>query len=312
MTKKILLISDTHGDYIDRILELAEVVRPDFCIHSGDFGFYKAESLDILTPWELRLRILHSPLPQERKKNILKGSDEEKRAFIRNEGILGSFGDYLAGEKTFPCDVYAIWGNHDDSVVVQEMIDSPVTNLHVMTEHDFIDKGSFYLMGTGGNCVLNRNTEFVQADIAFPGHRCRPKSTLFQWIRLLNTAKRMPADKPRVLAVHVSPLYERFLELVAWQAGAVLTVSGHMGYPDGETGETRLENFDRLQETYQKLCSFYPSFADELAVFQPERKDHVIRHVNLPNAVDGYGILTLENGHFEYEIRGKSYPHGQA
>ena len=62
-----------------------------------------------------------------------------------------------------------------------------------------------------------------------------------------------------------------------------------------------------LRQTYQSLADLYPDSKKDLELFYPETKDHFIRHINLPDAEDGYGTLEYEDGKFSFEIRGVDY-----
>ncbi len=300
---KILLISDTHG-HISKISEYAGRIKPDFCIHAGDFGFYDENSVKALTQREAYLQVKHSGLPEAEKAELLKWDASIWKRTISEKGLLGNFADYIHGKNRFGEQIYAVWGNHDDSKVVLQLLKSPVDNLHILHDKDIADCGDFCLLGLGGNCTPAK--AFCQKHAGIPGAQCRPSSVLQQYLSLLQTAQTV-SDKPKVLVTHVSPLVEPFLELVAWQIGAVLTVSGHMGYPDGQTGKTGVRNWHRLNETYQQLCKLYPEDKARLEMFCPQKKELRIQHINLPDADVGYAVLDWNGCNFSYEIRGKKY-----
>ncbi len=301
---KILLISDTHGK-VHKIAEAAMLVKPDICIHSGDFGFYDEASVKSLTQKEVYLQIRHSDLQVEEKTRLLGEKDAVRRRAIAEKKMLGGFPEYLSGDREFGWPIYSIWGNHDDSEVVKHVLTKSLPKLTVLHDKTYVDCGAFYLLGLGGNCILNES--FTNRCKGIPGPQCRPTSVLWQYLSLMETAMRIPSDKPKVLVTHVSPLIEPFLELLAWKIGAVLTVSGHMGFPDGQIGTTTPDDFSRLEETYQKLCEKYPKEAEHLKVFAPIKKDHKVQHINLPDAKDGHAILEWEANDFKFEMKGKSY-----
>lgn len=302
---KILLISDTHGTNIDRISAYAEELRADVCVHAGDFGFYDTTSVDAMSQRELYLLVKHSALPDEEKAPLLKGNAQDWKAAVVEKRLLGMFPDFLADKMRFGWPVYATWGNHDDADVVQRMIKAPVANLRMLHETAFYDLGDFILLGVGGNCTPGK--AFTAHCSGLPGARCRPSSVLSQYAALLQTAKRIPAGRRKVLVTHVSPLVEPFIELVAWQIGADVTVSGHMGRKNGEIGTTDSSRVPALRQTYEDLLRLYPKAESELLPFYPEPGDHVIRHINLPDAKDGYGALEYADWDFRYEIRGEEY-----
>ena len=233
---KIQLISDIHGTNIDRISAYAAEWDADLCTHAGDFGFYDATSADAMSQRELYLLIEHSPLPDDEKAALLKENAQSWKETVIEKRLLGVFPDFLADKKRFGWPLYATWGNHDDAEVVLRMIKDPVPNLRMLDENTFYDLPDFVFLGIGGNCTSGK--AFTMRCAGLPGARCRPASVLSQYAALLRTAKEIPAGKRKVLGTHVSPLVEPFIELVAWQIGADLTVSGHMGRPNGETGIT--------------------------------------------------------------------------
>jgi len=161
------------------------------------------------------------------------------------------------------------------------------------------------LLGVGGNCLPEKS--FIRDSQGIPGTQCRPDSVLAQYSRLLKTAACIPTGKKRILVTHVSPLVEPFLELVAWQVGADLTISGHMGRANGETGITNAGRFYALVQTYNRLLELYPKAKEELLPFSPQPSDRVIRHINLPDAADGCGLLEITDRECNFEIRGQDY-----
>lgn len=301
---KILLLSDTHGQ-IDRITELAGTTDADLCIHAGDFGFYDADSISALTQRELYLTVKHSPLPPDVKSGLLKQNAKEWRKAIKEFSLPGNFPDYLSGKRHFPIPVYAVWGNHDDVSLAVSLQRKPIQNLHILHEKCCSHVDCFRLFGIGGNCVVDKN--FVQTYRKASNLRCRPASHLEQYLSLLQTASGIPEDIPRILVTHVSPLQEPFLELLAWQTEAVLTVSGHMGYHDGKCGVTDPSRIPGLQATFRTLQELLPMQSERLERFRPVKAEHRITHINLPDARNGYALLHTNGTDFSIEMRGRSF-----
>lgn len=316
---KMLLVTDTHGRNLDLISSYAAEMNAKLCIHAGDFGFYGENTVDALTKRELSLLIEHGNLPEEQKLAMRENTSTERlRAYVARNRLTGEFPEYLAGKKRFACPVCATWGNHDDAEVVLDMIRTPVPNLTVVHENAFLDLGELVLIGLGGNCLpwhtIVSSNGLLQKPFAasckrgaLPGSRVRPTSVLVQYARLIKTARSIPAGRHVVLVTHASPLVEPFLELVAWQTGAEVTVSGHMGRPDGETGTTDFSKLPELRRTYERLLELYPEEEETLRKFRPLECDRVVRHINLPDAEDGYGTLEYDAGDFSFEIRGAAW-----
>ena len=306
---KILLVSDTHGRHIDRISAYAGEWKADVCIHAGDFGFYDSSSVEAMSQRELFLLVKHSALPDDEKAALLKGNAQNWKEAIVRKHLLGMFPEFLADKMRFDRPVYAVWGNHDDAEVVLRMMKDPIPNLRILHENTFYELADFVLLGIGGNCTPEK--AFTMRCVGLPGARCRPTSVLSQYAALLKTAKDIPVGRKRILATHVSPLVEPFIELVAWQIGAVLTVSGHMERKNGETGVTDSSRLPVLRRTYENLLRLYPKAETELRPFYPEPADHVVQHINLPDAIDGCGALEYADGKFHCGIRGVDYRHKQ-
>ena len=249
------LISYTQGKTIELIPAYAEEAKADICIHAGDFGFYDSASLDALSNEEIRLLVRHSILPDEQKAVLDQTPPEERKEALKQNHLLGCFPDFLEEKKQFERPVYATWGNHDDAEIVLRLIKDPIANLRILHEKTFFDLGDIVLLGVGGNCVPHK--AFTQnCKKGLPGAQCRPTSVFSQYVRLLKTARTVPADKHIILVTHVSPLVEPFLELLVRKIGAALTISGHMGRPNGETGITDRKRLPVLRRHIRKWLNF--------------------------------------------------------
>lgn len=136
--RRILLISDTHGN-LDTINQKVEETNADMVIHAGDFGFYDDQSINRLSPRELRLLISHSPI--WRQYNVDKQTKRETFIeIVKKHKLLGDFPDYISGEKQFSVPVYAVWGNHEDVQVLKRLSKVlRIDNLHLLDEHHFIN-----------------------------------------------------------------------------------------------------------------------------------------------------------------------------
>ena len=130
---RVGLISDTHGQLgiIDR---LARVVRADAVLHAGDFGFYDGASADRLSDRELRLSLLHSSIDGDEKRRVRELARAELQALVKDSGSLGELPDSLEGARAFSVPVQAVWGNHEDRSVVEQLLDGKlqVGNLHLV------------------------------------------------------------------------------------------------------------------------------------------------------------------------------------
>lgn len=326
---RILLLSDTHGA-LAQVDELAARVGADAVIHAGDFGFYDDASVDRLEARELFLRVIHSILPAEEKKKAKKLSGDKMRSFIRNELPLSELAAWLREGRGFRVPVYAVWGNHEDRVVIEDLLAgrSRVPNLNLL--HDAAEHrvGPLELFGLGGNIVPD-----ALADQPSPlaGRGGKIWTTLAQ-IGALAAAMKRPKQPgtARVLVSHLSPGREPLLVHMCARLGVDLTVSGHMGSPwtavwdefavrgpdasnrrlqDGQAAlakalEAPLPDDPRLRAQVEQARSLIESLpepvVDERGAIMP-RWYRGCFHVNLPDVPDGYAVLTAADGRLTLE-----------
>ncbi len=323
---KLLLITDTHGD-LDCINLLASRTGADAVLHSGDLGFYDEGSPERLTTRELILRIIHSHLPQEKKKAAKKLSRPEMIAFIRRQSPLSELPDYLRGEKQFSLPVYAVWGNHEDNVVVEKFYSGEysIDNFHVLHEKQSFRLGDFHIFGLGGNVIINE--KFFDRPIA--GNGGRVWSTFTQFVELVRTVKRNRFDNEICIFVsHVSPGKEPFASLIGAHSRADYIISGHMGPPfsmvwnefaireiaeasariSGRLDdvvavwnklrtEIRDANFNRDAEGgLRQLCDFPTERGGRGSNRKVSRWYRDMININLPDAEIGYSILEEKDG----------------
>lgn len=226
---KVLLISDTHGQ-LDWIQKRIDETRPDFVVHAGDFGFYDRESVNRLSNKELSLRIKHSSLPKEMRRQAFKYSREDKISLIEERCPLSQLPEYLACLKEFSVPVYAVWGNHEDREVIEHFRTGyyRVRNLHLIDESMTMSQGRFRIFGLGGNFI--KDARLFDADLS--GDSGKVWSTLEQYSKLYETVRSLPeANEIRVCVTHVSPGKEFLLERFAAHLSSHFYVSGHMGTP---------------------------------------------------------------------------------
>jgi Icc-related predicted phosphoesterase len=307
---KILLITDTHG-HIDNIVAKSLLTEADICLHTGDFGFYNFDSIKALNQKELHLQIKHSSLDE--KENLLTASAKTKENVIRENKLLGNFEEYLNCNQLLGFPTYAICGNHDDANVVYKLKNNPIPYLHIVDENKVYNFGNTSILGVSGNCLINntftlqKSNSKVLEELKMQGCQCRPTSTLFNYIKLVQMSKSIPKNNKLILMFHPSPIEETFLELVSWQCNATLTLSGHMGLKDGRRAFTTNKDLPRLVAFYKKLLAQYPQYKKELEIFNPIAKDLTIEHVNLPDSKDGYGLLEIIDDNYVVTIYGASY-----
>lgn len=310
--KKILLLSDTHGD-LDLINFLVEKVDADMVIHAGDFGFYDDGSLYQLSHRELRLLITHSAYRDQY--HIEKDADPELlRKIIVKHKLLGAFQDYLDEKKLFSVPIYAVWGNHEDVRVLKKLvISSTVKNLnllysdaHYTIEHD---ERELHLFGLGGNFLKSK--KLLRSPIA--GQAGKVFSTLHEYGVLYKRIKQK--SKPSIFVSHVSPGKEPLLARMLIHFMPDIWISGHMGTPYTSVWnqftirefdesiawfDSQLDEFKQLVDS--GMLSDEAKIAADLIMLPIPQKEFWFRklwNINLPDAKDGYAVLSVENGQFE-------------
>lgn len=326
---RLLLLSDTHGA-LSQIDELCAQVGADAVVHAGDFGFYDDGSVDRLESRELFLRVVHSQLSDADKKQAKKLGGDKLRSFIRTQLPLSELAAWLRTGRGFRVPVYAVWGNHEDRVVIEDLLAgrTRVANLHLL--HAAADHriGPFELLGLGGNIVPER-----LADLPAPlaGQGGKVYTTLAQLGALAEAMQRpKAAGSVRVLVSHLSPGREPLLVQLCARLGVDLTVSGHMGSPwtavwdefavrSPTESSRRLEDAQTLlapalaaalpedpalraqvERARQLLCALPPALSDERGAPLP-RWYRGAFHINLPDVPDGYAVLTAQAGHLRLE-----------
>lgn len=308
-------MSDTHGS-LDIINEKIAKTKADLVIHAGDFGFYDEESLNQLSPRELRLLVSHSPF--WRQYNINKQTKREELIdIVKEHQLLGDFSDYIAGKKQFAAPIYSVSGNHEDVQVLKNLRkDLKIHNLHLLDENHFYEfhqgeKLELSLYGLGGN-FLASNKLF---DKPIAGKGGKVWSTLHQFGVLYNHITHK--NEPSIFVSHVSPGKEPLLTRLILHFMPNFWVSGHMGAPftcvwnqftihEMNEALTWLQiNVDFIEEQYkQGHLSEEAKLAYEIIKQDIPKKDFWFKkmwNINLPDAGDGHAVLTVENGQFSLE-----------
>ncbi len=305
-------MSDTHGN-LDTINELAEKTQANAIIHAGDFGFYDHESFRRISARELFLLISHSPIWKEY--NVSKQTNRDVLIdIVKQHKLLGDFCDYLSGDKKFIVPVFAVWGNHEDVTVIKKLTaDCEVENLNMLTSeycYQLCDN-SVALFGLGGNFLIGGKL----LDNPIAGHAGKVWSTLHEFGTLYKIIKQK--TKPSIFVSHVSPGKEPLLTRLISHFMPNFWISGHMGAPFtcvwnqftiremNESLEWFKTELPLINEVLKnKNLTEEVQLALELINREIPRKDYWFKqmwNINLPDAKDGYAVITIENGRFSLE-----------
>jgi predicted phosphodiesterase len=319
---RLLLLSDTHG-HLEQIDTLAERTRADAVIHAGDFGLYDLDSVDRLESRELFLRVVHSHLTQEEKSRAKKLRSDEMRDFIRRKLPLSDLGQWLKEGRGFRVPVYAVWGNHEDRVVIEDLLSgrASVPNLHLLHEGASHQVGPLHLLGLGGNVIPQRLTDLPRP---IAGDSGKIWTTLAQIGRLAMTSDALAEGATKVFVSHVSPGREPLVEWIAARLGAKVTISGHMGSPwpivwsefavntpadaNQRAKQSQMKLIDALtaplpedeglRVLVKRALSLLKELPQEVFDIRGEPMPFWYKgafHINLPDAPDGYAVLS-QNG----------------
>jgi len=301
---RLLLLSDTHG-HLDPIDRLAREARADAVVHAGDFGFYDDDSAARLESRELFLRVVHSDLPPDAKRQAKKLKGDALRDFIRTKLPLSDLGGWLREGRGFAQPTLAVWGNHEDGAVVADLLAGRrrVPNLTLIGRARL---GPFRVFGLGGNVL----PDLLGEEVTIDGGRGKIRATARGVAELLEGVPPREPGEVRVLVTHVSPGKVPLIGLLAAALDADVTVSGHMGSPlpcvwdDFAVREP--------DEAAARLAAAAAALPPELRARLPvppagEGRAPWYRgtfHVNLPDAPDGHAVLALADGRLRLETVG--------
>jgi predicted phosphodiesterase len=305
---RLLLLSDTHG-HLDAIDGLARSVRADAIVHAGDFGFYDDASVDRLETRELFLRIVHSDLPADVKKQAKKHKGAALREFIRSKLPLSDLGAWLREGRGFALPTFAVWGNHEDGAVVAELLAGrrSVPNLTLIGHAQW---GPVRFFGLGGNVL----PAVLGEDAPLDGGRGKIRATAEQVSALLDAAPPREPGELRVLVTHVSPGKVPLIGLLAATLDVDVTISGHMGSPYACVWDDFTVR--ELDEAKRRLSAAADVLPDDLRsrLRPPNGADERARwyrgtfNVNLPDIPDGHAVLELLDGRVRLETYSAGLP----
>ncbi|KIY45172.1 hypothetical protein FISHEDRAFT_49959 [Fistulina hepatica ATCC 64428] len=270
---RILCIADIRGR-LSAINDLAREVNASAVIHTGDFGFFEADSLQRINDRTLRHLATYSPLiPSAQRTHLL--APENLPAAIRNTftiSLLSEFPLLLSGQIKLQVPVYTVWGACEDVIVLEKFRAGTysIENLHVLDEATtrLLDIGGvkLRLLGLGGALVPHKLFDNGDGNATIAGGQGTMWTTVLQIGELVDTAQRVyDNSETRLLVTHASPGREGIIAQLALVLKADLTLSAglHFRYttsyndfsiqPDFEGFRHKLatgkECYDRIWET---------------------------------------------------------------
>ncbi|KAG6918517.1 hypothetical protein DXG01_013879 [Tephrocybe rancida] len=237
---RILCIADIRGR-LSALNDLAREAGAQAIIHTGDFGFFEASSLEGTTISDRTLRHLtqYSPLiPTTQRTHLLAPSNPP--SFIRSTmsiSLLSEFPLLLSGTLKLNVPVYTVWGACEDVRVLEafRLGTYNIENLHVLDEActRVLDVGGvkLRLLGLGGALVGHKLFDCGEGRATLAGGHGTMWTTALQIGELLDTAQRVfDPTETRVLITHASPGREGLIAQLALATKADLTISAGLHF----------------------------------------------------------------------------------
>lgn len=216
---------------LETLNTLATESRAQAIIHTGDFGFYEAESFErisdrtlrhlvqysTLIPSSLRSQLLSADVPGGRSGGATPGSQpipppttscKEMRSQILshpNSPLLTQFPLLLSGSLKLKVPVYTVWGACEDVRVLEKMRTNEyvIDNLHVLDEASTaaIDVGGIRLrlFGLGGAVVLHKLFDNGEGAATIAGGQGTMWTTILQIGELVDTAQKVSLSRGNCL-----------------------------------------------------------------------------------------------------------------
>ncbi|TXT10673.1 hypothetical protein VHUM_02178 [Vanrija humicola] len=339
---RILCVADIRGDYheLNRLIREHEATA---VIHTGDFGFLNADSLERMGDKILRHLLQYSPLIPPATRNQLLGITAGRSALIsqlNSSSIhfpLSQFPHLLSGAITFPVPVYTVWGLIEDVRIVEKFRtgEYEVHNLTVIDEANspLIETAGLKLrlFGLGGAVALHKMSYAGEGFATIAGGQGTMWTTALQLGELVDTAQRLYDQTETRLLITSAPVSRTgLLSLLALAIRADLTISGglHFRYPASLNDFAVYGDFDsyrhKLVQARDSFISVYDVVKDRvegslnetqrillkkvLAMVQriPTNDDNSWQntwHWVLADALCGHLLLSITDGRVSAETR---------
>ncbi|TFK43129.1 hypothetical protein BDQ12DRAFT_622014 [Crucibulum laeve] len=235
---RILCIADIRGR-ISALNDLARDANAKAIIHTGDFGFFEAESLDRINDRTLRHLTMYSPLiPSAQRTHLL--APDNPPAVIRstvNIELLSEFPLLLSGQIKLQIPVYTVYGACEDVQVIERFRAGTynIENLNVLDEATTrcLDVGGvkLRLLGLGGALVPHKMFDNGDGKATIAGGQGTMWTTALQIGELVDTAQRVfDQTETRLLVTHASPGREGIIAQLALVLKADLTISAGLHF----------------------------------------------------------------------------------
>ncbi|KAJ7478627.1 Ser/Thr protein phosphatase [Mycena galericulata] len=235
---RILCIADIRGR-LSALNDLAREANADAIIHTGDFGFFEANSLERINDRTLRHLTMYSPLISTSQRTHLLAPDNPP-AVIRSTVVISLLSEFpllLSGQLKLKIPVYTVWGACEDVLVIEKFRSGSyaIENLHILDEATTrcLDLGGvkLRLLGLGGALVPHKMFDNGDGNATIAGGQGTMWTTALQIGELVDTAQRVfDPTETRLLVTHASPGREGIMAQLALVTKADLTVSAGLHF----------------------------------------------------------------------------------
>ncbi|KAJ3999910.1 hypothetical protein F5050DRAFT_1804604 [Lentinula boryana] len=232
---RILCIADIRGR-LSALNDLAREVNAVAVIHTGDFGFFEANSLERINDRTLRHLTMYSPLVASSQRTHLLQQNTPLRSSV-DISILSEFPLLLSGNLRLNVPVYTVWGACEDVDILEKFRAKTyeVPNLNILDEATthLLDLGGvkLRLLGLGGAVVPHKMFDNGDGHATIAGGQGTMWTTTLQIGELVDTAQRAhDPSETRLLVTHASPGREGIIAQLALVCKADLTISAGLHF----------------------------------------------------------------------------------
>lgn len=223
----VLIVSGVEGK-IHLLNELALTHNARAIIHTGNFGFYDAQSIPRLPISDLR-RVAQRELGLEA---VAKMTDAAVIALVSEQSLLSELSGYCHGKKRLNVPVYVVSGQYEDHAVVEKLRKGVyhVPNLYILDHrHSYAissEQLTLRLFGIGGAFSYSQLFDVGSGNDYICGGQGTVWVSMCQLGELLELAEQY--DEPseiRVFVTQSSPSRDPLVHSIARQLNADYTVS---------------------------------------------------------------------------------------
>ncbi|KAI0772548.1 hypothetical protein BD413DRAFT_612688 [Trametes elegans] len=334
---RLLCIADIRGR-LSALNDLAREANASAIIHTGDFGFFEASSLDRINDRTLRHLTMYSPLiPTAQRNHLL--APENPPSVIRSTvtiSLLSEFPLLLSGQIKLHVPVYTVWGACEDVIVLEKFRAGQydIENLHVLDEATTrcLDLGGvkLRLLGLGGALVPHKMFDNGDGNATIAGGQGTMWTTALQIGELVDTAQRVfDPTETRLLVTHASPGREGIINQLSLVLKADLTVSAglHFRYASSYNEFSVQADFEGLRhklvvgkEAFDKVWESVKTQVDAvidehqrvlldkaLHAFVEESAWKNCWNWNLCDAAYGSLVLDIKDGRVSAELKSQGF-----